>query len=172
MAMARSLLRGQIASGRDPGEVLARTNGAMFDDLANAGLFITMFCAGFDPRTRELQFANAGHNPPLLRRASGTVEALDADGAAIGLLPDLEFEQRATTLTAGDLLVLYTDGVVEAGIAAGDGFGERRLRQLVRDCGGDAPPAELAQLVYGAVARHAGPAARDDDVTLAVLRAQ
>jgi sigma-B regulation protein RsbU (phosphoserine phosphatase) len=166
MAMGRSILRCELAGGGEPAAVLRATNAALFDDLVRAGLFITAFCARFDPATRRLAYANAGHNPPLLRRAAdGVTRELDADGASLGILQDLEFEPGKTALEAGDVLVLYTDGITEAPGPDGQ-FGEERLRAALDD----RPPGALVEAIYAAVRAHAGDV-RADDVTLVALRA-
>jgi serine phosphatase RsbU (regulator of sigma subunit) len=167
MAMARSVLRRELASDADPAAVLRATNTALFDDLARAGLFITAFCAQFDPASGALEYANAGHNPPLLRRAAnGETRELDADGVALGILRDAEFEHGSAALGPGDVVLLYTDGVTEAAGADGQ-FGEERLRAAI----GDMPAGELVDAVYAAVRAYAGDA-RGDDVTLVALRAE
>lgn len=168
MAMARSVLRREIAEGKGPAAVLAATNDATFDDLANVGLFITFFCATYDPRTRELRYACGGHNPPLLARAGGGVEELQADGMPAGILPGVEFEERSTVLGPGDAVVLYTDGVVEARTDGGEQFGEERLHALVGGIG-DAPPEEVIVRIMAAVGRHTAGAPPRDDSTLVVL---
>jgi sigma-B regulation protein RsbU (phosphoserine phosphatase) len=98
------------------------------------------------------------------------VEELDADGAPAGLLPYVGFEMGRTQLAPGDLIVLYTDGVVEAGVENGDPFGEERLTDLVA-ASGRLSPDELGRLIHAAVVEHAGDtAARRDDITVAALR--
>ncbi len=170
MAMARTVLREQAGKGLAPHDVLEATNATMYADLVNAGLFITLFCASYDPATGSLTFANGGHNPPLLRRANGTVEELDADGAPAGLLAQVGFELGRRQLAPGDLLVLYTDGVVEAGVENGDPFGDERLADLVA-ASGQLSPDELGRAIHAAVVEHAGAsAARRDDITVAGLR--
>lgn len=169
MAMARAVLRREIAAGGSPAGVLAATNRGLFDDLVNAGLFITMFCVRYDPATRGLVHANAGHNLPLLRRADGETVELDADGAAIGILKDVEFEEQTVLLRPGDTLLLYTDGIVEAPSPDGEPFGDERLRRLVADAG-PIPPAGLAALIDVAVRSHTGGAPQRDDVTFVALQ--
>lgn len=166
MAMARSILRRELAEGGRPAAVLEATNTALFGDLVRSGLFITAYCARFDPVSGVLVYANAGHNPPLLRRGdSGEVAELDADGAALGILADVTFEQGETRLEPGDTLLLYTDGVTEA--AGGDGqFGEARLATSFDN----RAPRDLVDGIYAAVRTHAGEA-RGDDVTLVAMRA-
>ena len=168
MAMARSTLRREIAAGQSPAEVLQAANADLYGDLVTAELFITMFCARYDPATGRLEYANAGHNPPLLGSA-GSVLELDGDGAAIGLLPDVEFEALGVDMAPGDRLLLYTDGVIEALDASGEPFGEDRLEQLVAVGNGDGPQ-RLIEHVRSAVDAHAGSAAQQDDITLVALR--
>jgi serine phosphatase RsbU (regulator of sigma subunit) len=169
MAMARTVLREQIGKGLAPHDVLEATNATMYADLVNAGLFITLFCASYDPASGSVTFASGGHNPPLLRRAHGAVEELDADGAPAGLLPHVGFELGRARLAAGDLIVLYTDGVVEAGVENDDPYGDERLAALVAAAGA-VPPDTLGRLVHAAVAEHAGTvSARRDDITVAGL---
>ena len=167
MAMARSILRRELAEGGEPATVLEATNAALFGDLVRAGLFITAYCARFDPATGELLYANAGHNPPLMRDgASGDVSELDADGASLGILREVGFEHGVTHLAPGDAVLLYTDGVTEA--AGPDGqFGEQRLQGSF-----DArSPQDLVDGIYAAVRAHAGDA-RGDDVTLVAMQAR
>jgi serine phosphatase RsbU (regulator of sigma subunit) len=169
MAMARTVLREQVGRGLAPHEVLEATNATMYVDLVNAGLFITLFCASYDPATRCLTFANGGHNPPLWRGAGGTVQELDADGAPAGLIPHVGYELGRAQLAPGDLIVLYTDGVVETGVENDDPFGEERLASLV-SASGAVSPEDLGRLIYAAVVDHAGEAsARRDDITVSGL---
>jgi serine phosphatase RsbU (regulator of sigma subunit) len=170
MAMARSILRREIGHAPGPAKLLDATNRTLFADLVNAELFITAFCAVYDPREGELQYANAGHNHPLLRRArDGAVEELDTEGVTLGILEDGGYEESSTSLEPGDLLLLYTDGVVEAAGPEQDQFGDERLSELMARSDG-ANPVELIQGVLDAVQAHADGQAQSDDVTLVALR--
>lgn len=167
MAMARSILRRELAEGGEPATVMEATNAALFGDLVRAGLFITAYCARFEPATGALLYANAGHNPPLVRGGgSGDVSELDADGAALGILREVGFEQGETHLAPGDAMLLYTDGVTEAAGPGGQ-FGEQRLQGSFDG----RPPQDLVDGIYAAVRAHAGDA-RGDDVTLVAMRAR
>ena len=169
MAMARTILRRELHEGSDPAAVIASTNAALFDDLVRSALFLTVFCVRFDPATGILEYANGGHNPPLLRRVSGEVIELDADGAAVGILRDVEFERGQIELARGDALLLYTDGVTEANRADGEQFGEERLCEIFVDL----PPQRLVETVYSASRAHAGVgSSQGDDITLVALRAE
>lgn len=171
MAMARSVVRREIAQEGSPATVLRATNRAMFDDLVRAELFITMFCARYDRVTGALSFANGGHNLPLLHRAGAGVEALDAEGAALGILADVEFEEKTLHLGPDDLLLLYTDGVVEAGAPDGRQFGDAALERVVtaRDGMG---PARLLDAVHAAVRHHAAGTPQQDDITLLAVQSR
>jgi serine phosphatase RsbU (regulator of sigma subunit) len=172
MAMARSILRREMSLGKSPAAVLADTNTAMLADLTNASLFITVFCARYDPATRELTFANGGHNPPLLwRAAEKQIAELDSDGMIVGILNNVQYEERTVTLGPGDVLVLYTDGVIEARSPEGEQLGEDRLQALLTEYNA-LPPHALAEQVYEAVNQHMQGTAQQDDITLLVLKVQ
>jgi serine phosphatase RsbU (regulator of sigma subunit) len=169
MAMARSLLRRDLTAGRGPAEVLAAANRALFDDLVGAGLFITAFATRYDPVRRTLRFTNGAHNPALLCRADApTVELLDSDGMAIGMLEDPPYGTGSVILEPGDLVVLHTDGVTECRNGNGDLFGEERLYGVVRRLAG-ASAAEVVAGIDAAVDAHAAGEPQQDDVTVVAL---
>jgi hypothetical protein len=89
--------------------------------------FTTAFLAEYDPVRRTVDYINAGHNNPILRRASGQIERLDVGGLPFGILPDAKYESATVTLAPGDWLVIFTDGVVEAENFRQEEFGEARL---------------------------------------------
>ncbi|MCW2952831.1 MAG: Serine phosphatase RsbU regulator sigma subunit [Conexibacter sp.] len=170
MAMGRSALRREIAAGASPADVLTATNHAMYGDLVTTELFITMFCARYDPASGLLEYASAGHNPPLLRTGADVVE-LDADGVAIGILDGVEFEACTVSMAPGDRLLLYTDGAMEALDEAGEQFGEPRLHALMKAYPG-LTPGRFVDHVYAAVGAHAGDAPQQDDITLVALQTE
>src|SRR5438132_6112498 len=93
--------------------------------------FVTLFYAELDPSKGDLTFVNAGHNPPLIVHAGGTMEQLAAGGLPLGIMSDAEFREGRTQLRAGDVLVVYSDGVSEAVNPKGEEFGPTRLYQVV-----------------------------------------
>jgi serine phosphatase RsbU (regulator of sigma subunit) len=131
--------------------------------------FITMFFGLVDPTSGSLVYSNAGHNPPLLIRASGEQERLEAMGTVLGVLPDVGYEERRREFRPGDLLVLYSDGVTEAASPDGQEFGEQRLADLLV-AHRDEPAAEIVSQVIQAVAEWIAGAPPADDVTLVVAR--
>ena len=164
MAVARSVLRREAGEGRSPAETLRIANAQMHDDLERAGLFITFFCARYDPRDGRLEWANGGHTLTLLRRSDGSIEGLDADGMPAGMLQDSEYEACETGLAPGDELLLYTDGVTEARGPSRELFGEERLRGIVARGGHGA--AALARDVQRAIDQWEDGIPREDDLTL------
>ena len=136
--------------------------------------FTTAFLAEIDAATRELLYVNAGHNDPILRRASGAIERLGIGGPPFGLplLTDEEASYPAghAQLQPGDLLVIFTDGLIEAVNDAGGEYGEVRLISCVQS----APPeaaGEILQRIMADVNAFVGYARQHDDITCLVLRA-
>jgi serine phosphatase RsbU (regulator of sigma subunit) len=131
--------------------------------------FVTAFYGVLDYKNRVLIFSNAGHNPPLLLRADGKIERLLEGGVALGVLPDAVYEERPIALGAGDVLLLYTDGVSEAESPAREQYGQRRLEQaLVRLSSGSAQ--QILEGVVGDVLQWAAERGQTDDLTLMVVK--
>ena len=94
-------------------------------------MFITCFCAILDLKSGALSHANAGHDLPYLWRGGGDCEELRARGMPLGLMPGMGYEEKETTLEAGDAVLFYSDGLVEAHNPMGEMFGFPRLRASV-----------------------------------------
>lgn len=135
----------------------------------NFTTFVTMFFAQLDPATGILNYASAGHNPPLLyRRSTNECIWLKPTGAAIGLMEDLRVHLETASLMTGDILLLYTDGVIEALNAQGnEQFGYDRLTDVIHQ--NEALPAsELAQRIRHALNDFTQGSVLADDVTLVI----
>jgi serine phosphatase RsbU (regulator of sigma subunit) len=132
--------------------------------------FITMFMSVIDPRGADLVYCNAGHNPPLLIRASGDIERLKAVGTALGILPGLSYREESRKFGPGDLLAIYSDGVTEAENPSGEEFGEQRLAELLASNRG-AAAEDVVELVLQALDDWTASTPAVDDVTLVVVRA-
>jgi phosphoserine phosphatase RsbU/P len=130
--------------------------------------FVTMFLCVFDPQTGEMTYCNAGHNPPLLVRADGSVEPLSGGGLALGMFPDLGYEERRCRMEPGDLLVLFSDGVTEASSPGGEEFGEERLAGLLTESRGR-PAADVLECVSRALAEWSAGAPPTDDITAVAI---
>jgi phosphoserine phosphatase RsbU/P len=130
--------------------------------------YATVFLAIYDDTSRELEYANCGHNPPLLFRANGKVEKLGATATVIGLSAQWDCATEIVKLQPDDLLIIYTDGVTEANDANADEFGEDRLEQVVRR-NLSATPAQLLNAIQLAVQEFSY-GEQFDDLTLIVAR--
>ena len=166
MSHLQASARAFAASDPRPAAVAANVNRAL---CRNAGLarFVTFFYATYDAAARRMAFTNAGHNPPLLMRADGSVERLAAGGMVLGVFEHATFEEGETTLSDGDRVVLFTDGITEATDDGGDEFGDERLVDSVRRRS-HRPLTHLVDGIFDDVAAHAG-GRMTDDTTVVVL---
>jgi sigma-B regulation protein RsbU (phosphoserine phosphatase) len=133
--------------------------------------FATLFFGVYDDTKRRLRFLNAGHNPPILVRTTGEgeVRRLDPGGMVLGFFPDTRYREQAIDLIPGDVLLVFSDGVVEAMNEHGEEFGDGRLVEVLRKHDG-LPEGELLQQVLEEVGNFLGPVSPQDDITLIVAR--
>jgi sigma-B regulation protein RsbU (phosphoserine phosphatase) len=132
--------------------------------------FVTVFYARVNPSLRTLQYANGGHNPPLLiRTRTQTTLLLDESGPIVGILPDAQFSDTVVKLESGDILTLYTDGVTEQENENEDQFSIDRLKNLILSKETDSA-ATLVSDVTEAVSTFAGTKEQEDDLTLVVAK--
>ena len=128
MTMLRGMLRAEILTGLPPDRILHDLNQLAINDLDQSHRFVTLFYSDYDPRTRKLRFANAAHNPPLLWKSSDQkIIKLDAEGFVIGLQKDAEYYSKEIKLNENDLVLYYTDGVIDTSNSLGERFDEERL---------------------------------------------
>jgi len=170
MANLQANLRSRYAIALDDLPRLLKSVNQLFYENTPDDRYATLFFAVYDDHSRELEYANCGHNAPLLFRANGSLERLTSTSTVIGLFPDWQCVTRAITLAPGDLLVIYTDGVTEANDAAGEEFGEARLIDTVRACF-SLSPAGLVAAIQNAVQKFS-PGEQSDDLTLVIARAR
>lgn len=168
MASFQSSLRTLMQEPLGLAEVVRRLNAYCCAHSLEGRRFTTAVLAQLDPTTGELEYVNAGHNPPLLRRAEGAIESLDAGGPPLGIRADGSYPVGRLRLAPGDLLACYTDGVVEARGTSGEEYGEERLRALLGSAG-RAGAAEALARVMAAIEAHTGDTSRADDETCLVL---
>ena len=131
--------------------------------------FTTAFFGELDPETRVLSYVRAGHNVPLLRRASGSFERLETGDLPLGVNPDARFTCGAATMAPRDLLIIFTDGLIEAVNEVGQEFGEARLLDVLKSSDGAGAQRTLKNLL-SAVDAFVGHARQHDDITCLLLR--
>ena len=128
MTMLRGMLRAEVLTGLPPDRILHDLNQLAINDLDQSHRFVTLFYSDYDPRTRKLRFANAAHNPPLLWKSlDQKIIKLDAEGFVLGLQQNAEYHCGEIKLNENDLLLYYTDGVIDSSNSEGERFDEDRL---------------------------------------------
>jgi len=132
--------------------------------------FTTAFIAEYEPAARTLTYINAGHNQPILRRKSGSIERLDAGGLPLGIKADGVYQTGTVTLEAGDWLVIFTDGVVEAINGPGIEYGEDRLISILNG-GAEIPPVKMLSRIMVDLDSFVGNTPQQDDITSLVIKA-
>jgi hypothetical protein len=134
--------------------------------------FTSLFWGCFDPQRSTIQYINAGHLPPLLLRMTNEeleVQKLETGGPVMGLLPGANFQQGEQYVAPGDLLIAFSDGVVEATNKSGEEFGDKRLVSIARELW-NAPASEIRLAIHGRLKEFTGDAPVEDDETLIVVR--
>lgn len=148
---------------------LLRTFNNVVHQITGGRRFISLFYGKLSHHSQTLQYTNAGHNPPLLIRATEGPIQLAEGGPVLGILPDADYKTDEISLRKGDVLVFFTDGVVEAHNAEGDEYTESRLADLVRSKI-SAGANELIDEIFASIAKFCGPVAQHDDMTTVVVR--
>lgn len=169
MASIRASLRAHASNIYDMSEVLSRVNRDLCEDVLTSD-FATLFYGVLDWRLRRLTYCNAGHPAPLLFRG-GQFRALSVGGMVIGVEPAAKYRQEFVALQGGDLVLAFTDGVVEALNFADEAFGRERLEKAIRTAVDQGQSAEgLCRHVLWEVRRFAGLQSRFDDLTLLAIK--
>ena len=169
MATLQASLRTLAAVCASPLDLVQRLNRYCCEQNIGRKRFTTAFLAQFDPQTRQLTYVNAGHNWPVLRRASGAVERLETGGVPLGLMPNAHYESAEVSLAPGDLLVVFTDGLVEAENIEEQEYGEARMFATLAMCPG-ASASEVLRNLMGSADQFSGGAPQHDDITCLIMR--
>jgi phosphoserine phosphatase RsbU/P len=149
--------------------VMSRVN-RLVHNTTDGERFITCFYGLIDPEHKRLLYISAGHNPPLLLRGDGTSELLTQGGLPLGIFETSRYSESVVEFRSGDILVLYTDGVVEASNQREEEFGLKRLEEVVR-ASRDRRAHEIVKAITTAVDEHSsevgGP---EDDLTISIIK--
>jgi len=169
MATFQASLKTLAATGCSLDELVAGMNRYATTNSQGGLRFTTAFLAEFDPSSHRLTYINAGHNPPILRRASGAIEHLTSGGLPLGINADAGYQAGSLILQSSDWLAIFTDGLVEAVNAQGQEYGEERLLNVLYSAASSMPDALLRRIMsdldvfVGATPQH-------DDVTCIVVK--
>jgi phosphoserine phosphatase RsbU/P len=168
MANVQATVRAFAPDSATPAALCSRVNSVLCSQIAS-GKFVTMFYGVLDAERQTFDYTNAGHLQPILVGADGRAAQLDCSGALLGVFPDWKYETSSVRLSAGDRLLLFTDGITEAATPAGDEFGEQRLTELLRGCGRHST-SETMRRVLSEVKQFCS-SQLQDDATLIVISA-
>ncbi len=150
------------------GNIMTRLNRAVSASCPG-NRFITFFLAIIDPGSDTVDYCNAGHNPPYLLRANGSVETLTKGGPVLGILKSFPYQAGSVSMNWGDTLVMFSDGVTEARSASDEEYGEERLLADLEQVRGKSA-REIGEFLYEGLEKFMGVAAASDDITLVVVR--
>jgi sigma-B regulation protein RsbU (phosphoserine phosphatase) len=171
MATLQASLHTIAGEGAPLADLVARLNRYACAHSLNGRRFTTAVLGEYDPGVRRLFYVNAGHNPPILRRANGDTETLEAGGLPLGILVEGAYASATIDLNARDVLILYTDGVVEAFDEKGQEFGNDRWIAAIRELP-ESSAAESLQFLMKRVDDFVGFTRQSDDITCLVFRCQ
>jgi serine phosphatase RsbU (regulator of sigma subunit) len=170
MANLQANLRSQCAIASDQPLRFLRSANQLFYENTIDSAYATLFFAEYADTARRLRYANCGHVSALLLRSNGILERLNSTCTVLGLFKEWECALAECQLFAGDTLALYTDGVTESYSAAGEEFGEERLRATLQSHS-DLPAPALLEAIVRSV-RSFGPHEQHDDITLIVAKSR
>ena len=169
MAMGRNLIRTLFDIHQSPAEILAKTSVILRQDTQSSR-YITMFLGILDARTMTMTYSNAGHNYPLyLPRGQNVFKSLSVGGFPLGLVDDYNYLEETLPLNADDILVMYTDGLIEAQSPSGEMFELHRLEQMIKEYA-DKPIEDLCNHIYDRALDFAQTETLEDDFTFVAVR--
>lgn len=168
MAGLRASLHSEIAVTKDLSRLAARLNDSVHKG-SDSHTFISFFFGLLDRGRGEFEYVNAGHNPPLLVEAAGSLRCLDSTGFCLGMFPSVSFETRMVRLEPGDILCLFTDGIVESRNPDKVEFGDDRLTRRLRESAG-LRAREIMEKIYEDAFAFSTCAEPGDDMTVVVVK--
>lgn len=168
MMTAKTLLKSYAEAGMSVEEVLTNANEKLCQGN-EAGMFVTAWMGFLNTKTGKIAYANAGHNPPLVKHADGSFEYLRVrSGLVLAGMEGIRYRKNELQLSPGDVLYLYTDGVTEATDLHNELYGEERLRHVLNN-NENADPEQICNTVHADVDGFVGEAAQFDDITMLAI---
>jgi sigma-B regulation protein RsbU (phosphoserine phosphatase) len=169
MAMTKLQIKSRAADDKLPSKILTRVNSDLARDNPSC-MFVTVFLGMINLRSGQVTYTNAGHNPPLIKRANGEVEEVpDLHGPLLGVLEGREYGESTLTLAPGDVLLVFTDGVTEAMDTGDNLYSDERLMQTVQDIS-EISADSVLKTVRSSVDEYAHGAEQSDDITMITLQ--
>ena len=168
MAAFRASLKAEILNNYAIRTIFQKVNRLLFESVERE-MYVTAVYGVLDTKNRVLTFSNAGHNPPILRRADGSIEYLSEGGVALGVLELSTYEERPLSLFSGDVLILYTDGVTEAFSPGREEFGVDRLVEVINE-NYELSARDLLNEIYERVQDFTSDSAQLDDLTMVAIK--
>jgi phosphoserine phosphatase RsbU/P len=169
MATLQAGLRTLASQGMSLVQLAERLNRYACEHSLGGQRFTTAVIAHYHPPSRHLEYVNAGHNPPVLRRTNGDIDRLESSSLPFGITSDAVFSSASIDLQQGDTLVLFTDGVVEAFNAAGEEFSDARWIGMIRSLP-KLPAKDTLRQLMKSVEDFVGNTRQSDDITCLVLQ--
>lgn len=168
MALSVTVLRFAMSLGLSPSEMMSRANQVMLENQQSK-MFTTAFVAYIDLESGEMEYASAGHNPPLVYR-QGKFEYLEASGVAMGVFKAATYQRLTYAMYPGDILCLYTDGITEAMDEAENEFGEERLAEVIESYATEHSAQQITDAIMTVAHRFAAESGAFDDETLIIVK--
>jgi serine phosphatase RsbU (regulator of sigma subunit)/CheY-like chemotaxis protein len=169
MAMSKLLIKSRAVDDKLPSKIMTRVNSDLAKDNPEC-MFVTVFLATINLRTGEVTYTNAGHNPPLIKRASGDVEEIpDRHGPILGIEEGRDYGQSNLMLGQGDVLLVFTDGVTEAMDSEDNLYSDGRLFATMQGIG-DIDAGSVLKTVRNSVDEFSAGAEQADDITIVTLQ--
>jgi sigma-B regulation protein RsbU (phosphoserine phosphatase) len=169
MAVSRTIIHSKGMQGVSVAECMAESNHLLANSTVDF-MFVTVFYAIYNTKTGYVSYCNAGHNPPHILRANGTIEQLPKKGSlVVGAFDDIEYKENSLQLEHGDTLVMFTDGVTEAMNASKEWFGTERLNSILSGMA-DKSSQEIIEAVKTGIKDYVDGAEQSDDITMLVLK--
>ena len=171
MSMTRTSIRSKASflPAPTPEIVLNRSNKDLYDDFTSVSMFVTVFVGQYDPANNQLLYANAGHSPVIYCPSGGQARLLEADGTAVGVLPESLSQDQRIDFNPGDVLIIATDGFSEASNPDSEMFGYEQLLSLVKSLSTKSA-GEIAKGLFDTVNTFSAGHPQDDDQTLIVVK--
>jgi sigma-B regulation protein RsbU (phosphoserine phosphatase) len=157
-------------TGKALQQAVILTNDYIGDNHLNMNMFATMFAGVLNLKTGAIAYVNGGHNAPILLTTNGSTVRLPSKSPAVGMMPGFQFSVAHARLSAGDLLVVFSDGIPDARDPHGKFFSEAKLLRMVEQVQASTPAERVASDIQEALTAHISTAAQFDDITLMIIR--